>query len=287
MTAEVSRMAVHSATVAWRKRGHSESGIRCRGSSSFRVILFAIKPVNSDRLKLTCAALLSHSTLPETSRLTNLLLPQHLWVRLSPHVFFIFRNRNRSPVSRFVNSRPPNGRRCVGGSSRTWLLGCLSPAGSSEDGACALRSCWFAEWTSASTCARRTCSPVVPVSCGVDQFWSRDPREVARWLRSLPRQHGVLLVDGQHLLAGRPHAPHPCRLGAPGNLGTQPSCHPVVGSGSQDLGTLPCLPVCTEAGCTSTEICACSPTHCLDVSRCTLLVQPTGHTSMEGSSSTP
>ena len=41
--------------------------------------------------------------------IANRLLPQHLWVRLSPHVLFIFRNRNRSPVSRFINFRPPYG----------------------------------------------------------------------------------------------------------------------------------------------------------------------------------
>ena len=46
--AEVSRMAVHSATVACKNRGHSESGIKCRGSSSIRVILVAAKPVSFD-----------------------------------------------------------------------------------------------------------------------------------------------------------------------------------------------------------------------------------------------
>ena len=59
VAAEVPRMSVHSATVARRKRGHSESGIRCRGSSSFRVILVAVKPVNFGRLKLNCAVMLS------------------------------------------------------------------------------------------------------------------------------------------------------------------------------------------------------------------------------------
>ena len=59
VTAEVPRIAVPSATVACKKRGHSESGISCRGRSSFRVILVAVKPVNSDRLKLTCAVMLS------------------------------------------------------------------------------------------------------------------------------------------------------------------------------------------------------------------------------------
>ena len=95
VAAEVPRMAVHSATVARRKRGHSESGIRCRGSSSFRVILVAVKPVNVGRLKLKCAVLLSR-VLPESSLhsswkrqagcpkfspdvIVNLLLPQHLW----------------------------------------------------------------------------------------------------------------------------------------------------------------------------------------------------------------
>ena len=29
----------------------------------------------------------------------NLLLPQHLWVRLNPHVLLIFRNRSRSPMT--------------------------------------------------------------------------------------------------------------------------------------------------------------------------------------------
>ena len=48
VTAEVSRMAVHSATVACKNRGRSESGIKCRGSSSFRVILVAVKPVSFD-----------------------------------------------------------------------------------------------------------------------------------------------------------------------------------------------------------------------------------------------
>ena len=46
--AEVSKMAVHSATVACKNRGHSDSGIKCRGSSSFRVILAAVKPVSFD-----------------------------------------------------------------------------------------------------------------------------------------------------------------------------------------------------------------------------------------------
>ena len=48
MTAEVFRMVVQSATVACRNRGHSESGIKCRGSSLFRVILVAVKPVSFD-----------------------------------------------------------------------------------------------------------------------------------------------------------------------------------------------------------------------------------------------
>ena len=64
--AEVPRMAVHSTTVARRKRGHSASGIRCRGSSSFRVILVAAKPVNFGRLKLKCAVMLS-GVLPKSS----------------------------------------------------------------------------------------------------------------------------------------------------------------------------------------------------------------------------
>ena len=38
VTAEVPKMAAHSATVAWRKRGHSESEVMCRGNSSPRVI---------------------------------------------------------------------------------------------------------------------------------------------------------------------------------------------------------------------------------------------------------
>ena len=66
VAAEVPRMAVHSATVARRKRSHSESGIRCRGSSSFRVILVAVKPVNFGRLKLNCAVMLSW-VLPKSS----------------------------------------------------------------------------------------------------------------------------------------------------------------------------------------------------------------------------
>ena len=61
VTAEVSRMPVHSAIVARRKRGHSESGIRCPGSSSFRVILVAVKPMSSDRLKFTNATLPTRS----------------------------------------------------------------------------------------------------------------------------------------------------------------------------------------------------------------------------------
>ena len=66
VAAEVPRMAVHSATVARRKRDHSESGIRCRGSSSFRVILVAVKPVNFGRLRLNCAVMLSW-VLPKSS----------------------------------------------------------------------------------------------------------------------------------------------------------------------------------------------------------------------------
>ena len=55
----VTAMAVHSATLARRKRGHSDSGIMCRGSSSPRVILVFVKPVNSDRQKHTCAVMFS------------------------------------------------------------------------------------------------------------------------------------------------------------------------------------------------------------------------------------
>ena len=41
--------------------------------------------------------------------IVNLLLPQHLCVRLNPHVLFILPNRGGSPVSRLINFRPPNG----------------------------------------------------------------------------------------------------------------------------------------------------------------------------------
>ena len=96
------------------------------------------------------------------------------------------------------------------------------------------------------------------------------------------QQHEVQPMDDLHLLAGRPHVPHRCRLDVLGPLETQLSCHPTIDSAPQGLETLQWLPVCTEAGCTSTEIRACLPTRCLDVSQCTLLVQPTDHVSMAG-----
>ena len=36
--------------------------------------------------------------------IVDLLLPQHFRVRLSPHVFLIFRSRVRNPMPRFINS---------------------------------------------------------------------------------------------------------------------------------------------------------------------------------------
>ena len=100
VAAEVPRMAVHFATVARRKRSHSESGIRCRGSSSFRVTLVAVKPVNFGRLKLnfgrdvvmSIAKELTPLFLEDTSWLpkvfpdviVDLLLPQHLCPPQSP-----------------------------------------------------------------------------------------------------------------------------------------------------------------------------------------------------------
>ena len=94
VTAEVSKMAAHAVTVAWRKRGHSESGIMCRGNSSPRVILVAVKPVNSDGQKHTRAVTFSQVLLKSSSHsswhrqvgflfflpnvIVDLLLPQHL-----------------------------------------------------------------------------------------------------------------------------------------------------------------------------------------------------------------
>ena len=46
------------------------------------------------------------------------------------------------------------------------------------------------------------------------------------------------LVDGQHPMAGFLRAPYLCRLDAPETLETQLSCHPAIGYGSRDLGTL-------------------------------------------------
>ena len=101
----------------------------------------------------------------------------------------------------------------------------------------------------------------------------------------LPRRHDVLQV-GQHAPAGLPHAPHPCRLGGPGTLGTQLSFHLVAGSGFLDLGASPWLP-----DYTNWLHCQRDPpmftTHCLDASPCTRLVPPTDHAFTEGSSFTP
>ena len=99
--------------------------------------------------------------------------------------------------------------------------------------------------------------------------------QVALWVSRpmpclpLPRQHEVLLVDGQYLLVGRPHVLHPYRLDVLETLGTQLS--------PQNLEILPWSPICTGIGYTSAEIHPCSPTHCLDASQYTHLVQPTGH----------
>ena len=82
----------------------------CRGSSSPQVILVAVKPVNLDRPKHTCAVMFSVELNPlfltQTDRLTillpdvtvDLLLPQHFRVCLGPHVFLTFRSRGRNPV---------------------------------------------------------------------------------------------------------------------------------------------------------------------------------------------
>ena len=67
VTAEVSKMAAHSVTVAWRKRGHSESEIMCRGNSSPRVIQVTVKPVNLDLQKHTCAVMFSQVLLKSSS----------------------------------------------------------------------------------------------------------------------------------------------------------------------------------------------------------------------------
>ena len=117
--------------------------------------------------------------------------------------------------------------------------------------------------------------------------------EAALWVtRPMPclpllPQHEVLLVDGPDLLAGRPHVPHRCGLDVLETLGTQLSCHPTVGSGSREIGILPWSPIYTGVGCICTEIHACSPTHCLDVSKCILLVQPIDNALTAGLSSTP
>ena len=76
------------------------------------------------RLKVTCAAMLSQ-VLPKSSLtplflkqagwlpdvppnvVVNLLFPQRFWVRLNPHVLFIFRYRSRRMASWFINFRPP------------------------------------------------------------------------------------------------------------------------------------------------------------------------------------
>ena len=116
VTAAVSRMADHSATVACRNRGHSESGIKCRKSSSFQVILVAVQPVNPDPLKLTFSAIVMCTTeeirphfLEKTNWFTDV-FPRcdHLWVCFNPHVFRS-RNCDRRPVSRFVSSGPSDG----------------------------------------------------------------------------------------------------------------------------------------------------------------------------------
>ena len=85
-----------------------------RSSSSPRVILVAVKPVNSDRQKHICAVMFSQSIAEELIPLfltqtgglpivlpdviVDLMLPQHFGVRLGPHVFLIFRSRGRNPV---------------------------------------------------------------------------------------------------------------------------------------------------------------------------------------------
>ena len=129
MTAEVSKMAAHSATVAWRKRGHSESGIMCRGNSSPRVIRVTVKPVNSDLQKHTFAVIFSQVWLKSSSHsswhrhagfplfspnvIVNLLLQQHLRIHISPHVFFIFHSCGRNPLSWIIHSGPTNGTRWI------------------------------------------------------------------------------------------------------------------------------------------------------------------------------
>ena len=217
VTAGVSRMAVHSATVAWRERGHSESGIRCPGSSSFRIILVAVKPVNSNRIEThvpwccrKCCRR-AHSTLPETGRLAARSSPKSdrqpavattplgpSQSTCPPHPAELCQEHN----FQVHQISPTEWHRILQPRTLCWRLvrafkktfPCLVAqlsffGGPSGNGDCTLRSSWFAGWTGASACALRACSSVsrVSVSCGVDQLWSRNPCEVSRWLRSLSR----------------------------------------------------------------------------------------------------
>ena len=208
VAAEVPRMAVHSATVARRKRSHSESGIRCRGSSSFRVILVAVKPVNFGRLKLNCAVMLSW-VLPKSSLhsswKTQVGCPKfsQMWSSTC-----YCHNTSGPPQSTcppqlqepcressaLVNQLSTIGLRWQGipaedaalgarsgRRSRAWLLGCLSSEGSSGEGACTLRSWWLDGWVGVSGCARRACSAVSrdTASWGGHRLRSRNPCEFA------------------------------------------------------------------------------------------------------------
>ena len=102
MTAEVSKMAAHSVTVAWRKRGHSESHL-CRdvftGFAEELIPLF---------LAQTCRFSI---VLPNV--IVNLLLPQHLRIHISPHVFFILHRCSRNPLSWIIHTGPTNGTRWI------------------------------------------------------------------------------------------------------------------------------------------------------------------------------